>query len=280
MGFRKFLARLLNASNAADKPGVSEKSYYFEEATGDCYAVRGEAFNAAYAAWLQSKTLPPDALKALGPESFVANLGNRSGYVREFCLRALALLDGSEAFKPVIQRLNDYVPSNRDLALQLTLKWLAKLPLATVIDALAELDSLAEQSRANHAAAQEALGRRLLAKDGRDALLSGLMHTRAKVRRACWRRCLQTFLWSDPERVEAALRCADPAIARSVEPDVFALADDVLTGWFPKLRQVRAMPLRRAFLVALHRRGLVDDQALIRFALLDDSFSIRWLARH
>lgn len=279
MGFRKFLNKILNASKAPRRHIVSENSAYFEEPTG-YYTVRGDEFNNAYAEWLNIKTLSRDVVEALGPQAFIANLDNRSGYVREFCLRAIDLCDWQEAFKPVVQRLNDYVPSNRGFALQLTLRWGAELPLAAVIDALPELDALTEQSRANSSAVQEALGQRLGKEGSQEALILGLTHTRAMVRRACWMRCMQTLEWSGPERIQAAMRCGDPSIARSVEPDVFALSDNELLEWFHKLQQVRAMPLRRAFLVTMGRRALVDSEKLISLALWDDSFSVRWLGRH
>lgn len=279
MAVLKFLGKLLNTPKVPAKKATVKIPYYFDEPTG-YYTVRGEGFDSAYSSWQKTKTLSPDQLHAIGAHAIAANLDNRSGYVREFCLMALALIDGAEAFKAVALRLNDYVPSNRELALQLTLKWLAELPLETLIDALPELDSLEEQSRANHAAVYGALAQRLGAADGREALVSGLINHRAKVRRACWKRCMQTLTWSGTERIQFAMHCGDPAIARSVEKDVFALPDEELIDWFSKLSQVRAMPLRRAFLVALRRKALVDSQQLISAALWDDSFSIRWLGRH
>lgn len=278
MGFLKFLDRLLKASSAPKEQVVAAKLPHYEEPTG-YYTVRGEGFDNAYSEWLKTRTLSCQQLESFGPEPFIANLSNRTGYVREFCLKALALQDWSVAFKPVIQRLNDYVPGNRDLALQLTLKWLTALPITTLIDALPELDAIEDQSRANHAAVRAALEQRLGTEDGRSALRDGLMHNRAMVRRACWKRCTQALAWSGQERIQAAMQCGDPAIARSVEREVYALTDDELLAWFLKLHQVRAMALRRAFLVALHRRNLVGAKALIDLALWDDSFSIRWLAR-
>jgi hypothetical protein len=283
MGFQEFMKKLLAPSARPEtSPEVQNNTQqwpHFEEPTG-YYTVRGDDFEKAYSAWCEKKAFPNEKIVAIAPEAFVTNLGSRSGYVREFCLRALALHDCSVALKPVVSRLNDYVPVNRELALQLTLKWLADLPAATVVDALPELGAIAEQSRANHTAVYEAVEQRLEAEEGRNALLAGLLHSHAKVRRECWKRCAQEFAWTGPERIEAAMRCRDPAIARSVEQDVFALPDEALAAWFEKIHQVHAMPLRRAFLVVLKRRGLTDTQALVARALWDDSFSIRWLGQH
>lgn len=279
MGIQEFIKKLL-APSATPAPQINAQQWpRYEEATG-YYTVRGEAFDKAFSQWHQAKALPQEQVRALLPQACVANLDSRSGYVREFCLRVLVVHDWADALKPVVQRLNDYVPVNRELALQLTLKWLAELPATSVVEALPELSAIAEQSRANHAAVHEALERKLATEDGRNALVAGLKHNHAKVRRECWKRCLQRFAWTGPERIEAAMRCGDPAIARSVEQDVYALSDEGLTAWFEKIHQVRAMPLRRAFLVALRRKKLVDDSSVISCAIWDDSFSIRWLGRH
>jgi HEAT repeat protein len=277
MGLQQFFMKLLGTSQP---PVVHayEGLAHFEDQTG-YYTVRGKEFNQIYLIWSRDKVFPIDKVKALAPDAFVANLNNRSGYVREFCLRALAVHDWLEAFKPVVLRLNDYVPINRELALQLVQKWLAELPVTTVVDALPELSALEEQSRSNHATVQQAVQNRLGTEDGQSALIAGTSHSHAKVRSVCWKLCLQTFAWTGSQRIEAAMRCGDPAIARSVEQDVFLLADEELMVWFKKIHQVRAMPLRRAFLVAARPRGLVEAPKLIACALWDDSLSIRWLAR-
>lgn len=284
MGFQEMMKRLV-APKAMPAPQVpTQRPYYADNSTdGDhCYyyTVRGEAFNKAYSLWYQAKTLEDLQVLALAPESFVANLDNRSGYVREFCLRGLALHDWKEAFKPTLKRLNDYVPSNRALALQLTLKWLAEIHVTAVVDALPELSAVSAQSRVDAEVVHAAVERRLETEEGHYALVVGLMHQHAKVRRVCWTRCLRKFSWTGPERIEAAMRCGDPGIATSVEPDVYALPDDALIAWFEKTHQVRAMPLRRAFFVALRRKGLITPQALVERALWDRSYPIRWLARH
>jgi hypothetical protein len=277
MGFQEFMKKLLGSSQMPQLPSV-QRLQPVEEIYGN-YSVRGQAIEQVYLAWSRDKIIPAEQVRALTPDAFVANLDNRSGYVREFCLRALAVHAWAQALKPVAQRLNDYVPINRELALQLVLKWLAELPIATVVDALPELTALAQQSRTNVAAVHEAVLRSLRSEAGQSALVAGTSHTHAKVRRVCWKLCLETLSWSGPQRIDAAMRCGDPAIARSVESDVFALPDDALLAWLARIHQLRAMPLRRAILVALRRRGLVDGHSLVACALWDHSFSIRWLAR-
>lgn len=279
MGFRQFLDRLLNHPPKAAVPSKPESLAHFEDPTG-YYTVRGEAFDDAYSYWLKTKVVVGAQLHAVGVQAILANVDNRSGYVREFCLRALEELADPIAFLSVIGRLNDYVPSNRARALRLVLAWLANLPLPLIVDTLPEIESLSGQSRASYEEIFEALNSRLDSAEGREALVAGLQHHRAKVRRACWLRSSQTLSWSAQERIFYAMQSGDPAIARSVERDVLALPDSELLEWLTKITQVRAMPLRRAILVAIHRRGLVHPQALIGLALWDDSFSIRWLAWH
>ncbi len=279
MGFRQFLDRLLNHPPKAAMPIKPESLAHFEDPTG-YYTVRGEDFDDAYSFWLKTKVLDAAQLHALGVQAILANLDNRSGYVREFCLRALEELAEPNAFQHVLGRLNDYVPSNRALALRLVLAWLGELPLLSIVDVLPDIESLSEQSRVNHAEVYAALNQRLDSADGRDALVAGLRHQRAKVRRACWLRSLQSLNWSPGERIFYAMQSGDPAIARSVERDVFELPEGDLLEWFAKITQVRAMPLRRAILVAVYRRALVQTQTIFGLALWDDSFSIRWLAWH
>lgn len=279
MGFRQFLDRLLNHPPKAAVPSKPESLAHFEDPAG-YYTVRGEEFDDVYCIWLKTKVLDAAKLHALGVQAILANLDNRSGYVREFCLRALEELSEPIAFVSVIGRLNDYVPSNRARALRLVLAWLAELPLFSIVDVLPDIEALSEQSRVNHAEVYAALNQRLDSADGRDALVAGLQHQRAKVRRACWLRSLQTLTWTPRERIFYAMQSGDPAIARSVERDAFELPEGDLLEWFAKITQVRAMPLRRAILVAVYRRALAQPQTLIGLALWDDSFSIRWLAWH
>jgi hypothetical protein len=280
MSFKRFLDRLLSPAQPDQQAAVLPSSKYYEDQHG-YFTVRGHGFYAVYTEWLNTKTLSLEKLQALDAQDVVENLDNRSGYVREFCLRSLSHIEkGADAFAHVLLRLNDYVPGNRELALQLVLKWLAAFPLETIVNALPEFESLQAQSRVNHTLVNQGLSQRLNTEEGREALVQGLVNQRAKVRRACWLRCMQTLTWSSAERIRFAMSSGDPAIARSVEPEVFNWPDAEITAWFPKLHTVRAMPLRRAFLVALRRKRLIDTQNLIAFALWDDSFSLRWLARH
>ncbi|MDZ7919597.1 HEAT repeat domain-containing protein [Rhodoferax sp.] len=279
MGFKQFLDRLLNHPPQAAVPSKPESLAHFEDPTG-YYTVRGEKFDDAYSHWLKTKVLDAAKLHALGVQAILANLDNRSGYVREFCLRALEVLAEPNTFGPVIGRLNDYVPSNRARAMRLVLAWLADLPLPLIVDILPDIESLSGQSRVSHEEIFGALNSRLDSAEGREALVAGLQHHRAKVRRACWLRTSQALTWSAQERIFYAMQSGDPAIARSVERDVFELPDSDLLEWMNKITQVRAMPLRRAILVAMHRRALAHPQTLIGLALWDDSFSIRWLAWH
>jgi hypothetical protein len=184
MGFQEFMKKLLGSSQPLQQLTTAQSLFHFEEPTG-YYTVRGQEFDQVYSAWSRDKVFPSEQVRALTPGALVANLDNRSGYVREFCLRALAVHDWADALKPVALRLNDYVPINRELALQLVLKWLAELPVATVVDALPELTALAQQSRTNVAAVQGAVQHRLRSEAGQSALVAGTSHTHAKVRRVC-----------------------------------------------------------------------------------------------
>jgi hypothetical protein len=279
MGFQEFFKKLLGSAKAPEPARSVGLSGHFEDETG-YYTVRGQSFNEAYTDWCTTKVFSQQRVLALSTEDILRNIDNRSGYVREFCLRALVSHDYSDALKPVLRRLNDYVPINRNLAAQLSLAWLEKISLEKVIDALPELAATVHQSRAKNEFVHALADRRLASQEGRIALENGLLHTHANVRRECWKRCLYQFSWTGAQRVEKAMRCGDPAIARTVESDVHALDDADLIAWHSCLKQVSAMPLRRAILVALHRRDLVDAVQLVDDALWDDSYSIRWLAQH
>jgi hypothetical protein len=279
MGFQDFLKKLLG-SEKQPKPSLpGEKFPHYEDQTG-FYNVRGEAFERAYVEWCTAKIFPQKLALALSPDDIVDKLDNRSGYVREFCLRALMLHDYSDALKPVVRRLNDYVPINRNLATQISLAWLEAITLDELVDALPDLVATTNQSRAKHELVHAVVDGRFETEEGRSALENGLLHSHAKVRRECWKLCLKKFTWTSSERIAIAMRCRDPAISRSAEQDVYALEDVALMDWFSKMHVVQAMPLRRAILVALHRKNLIDTLALICYAIWDDSFSIRWLAQH
>ena len=112
MGFRQFLDRLLNQPPKAEMRNKPQSLPHFEDPAG-YYSVRGENFDDAYSHWLNTKIVDSAQIHALGVQAILTNLDNRSGYVREFCLRALEVLAEPIAFKSVIGRLNDYVPSNR-----------------------------------------------------------------------------------------------------------------------------------------------------------------------
>lgn len=279
MGFQDFLKKLVGSVRDPERARPVDLPGHHEYETG-YYTVRGQAFDEAYTDWCKTKVFPQERVLALSMEDVLRNLDNRSGYVREFCLRALVLHDFSDALKPVLRRLNDYVPINRNLAMQLSIAWLETIPLEQVIDTLPELAATLHQSRAKNELVHAPVDRRLATEEGRIALENGLLHTHAKVRRECWKRCFNQLSWTGAQRVEKAMRCRDQAIARSVESDVHALDDEDLIAWHSRLQQVSAMPLKRAILVALRRKDLVDPLQLIDDALWDDSFSIRWLAQH
>lgn len=261
-------------SEANDKPRLE---FDWDNAIG-IYELHDTPLDSAFARWREARRMPIDQVRALAPEDFLHQLSNRSGYVREFCLRAIAELNLVQALKPVLLRLNDYIEINRQLAMELSLKWLDEVPLPVLVDALPELTAVAERSRANHSAVDALVRHRLDSEAGRDALNAGLAHTHAPVRQACWRQCMQAFQWTGPQRIAAALASGDPSIARSVEPDVIALPDDELLAWFEKLGTLRAMSIRRAILVAVRRRGLAEPAAIVERAVWDGSYSIRWLA--
>ena len=278
MEFRKRIEKLLGLKTLPATPAVAAKLPYFDDPAG-YYTVRGEAFGDAYNAWRRNTSISPAQLQTLAPGAIAANLDNRSGYVREFCLRALTALDETDAFQAVIRRLNDYVDSNRALALVLVLRWLDVLPVAQLIEALPEFAALAERRRVDRSRVQEAVQCKLDSEEGRQALMAATSHTRARVRQVAWRWCAQTMVWTDVQKINLALRSGDPAIARSVEPAVLELPEAALLSMFATVHQIRAMPIRRAVFTAVRRRALLDDAALVPAALWDTSFAIRWMAR-
>ena len=249
----------------------------FARSEADYDDLIGDEIEAVFRQWRNGRGLATSQIRAFTPEAILSQLDNRSGYVREFCLRVLAERDLNQALKPVLLRLNDYVEVNRRLATVLSLKWLSEVALDVVVDALPDVAAVAKRSRVDRTALDAAVLRRLDSDAGRDALKRGLSHTHAKVRQCCWRWCAQLCDWTVPQRMEAAMVSGDPAIARSVEPDVMALPDNELLAWFGEIHKLRAMPLRRAVFVAVRRRGLVDSSSVVERAMWDNSFSIRSL---
>jgi hypothetical protein len=244
------------------------------------YGILDATYAKAFSDWSKGRPILVARLQALPAASAVECLNNRGGYVREFSLRVLMAQDWVAGLRPVMKRLNDNVPINRELSLQLVLHWLAQMPIASLLDALPDLYALESQSRVDFKQIIAALQTRLSEPESRNLLLAGVSHTSAKVRRRCWQLCLAMFDWSDQVKVERAVASGDAGLARSVEPLVLELLDADLQALLTQRQRLKAMPLRRAVYLSLWRRKLGDMDALLSLALWDRSFSIRWLARH
>lgn len=248
-------------------------------AASDYYGFHDAAYAGVFSEWCKDRNVAAIRMQALSAETATAGLLNRSGFVREFSLRVLITQDWTAALRPVVQRLNDYVPINRQLAQQLVLHWIAELPFAAVVDALPDIYALEQQSRANFALVMDAVRGRLAEADSRRAVLAGLLHNRPAVRLQCWKLCLQLFDWSAFERVGHALASGDVVLAYRVEPDIYTLTDAEILGLLSERRRLVAMPLRRAVYLTTWRRKLWEPDALVELALWDSSHAIRWMAR-
>ncbi|MDR7307650.1 HEAT repeat domain-containing protein [Rhodoferax saidenbachensis] len=279
MSFPDFLSKLFKsvALPTAGMQTPSDSQYPWGR---EVYGLHDTAYSNVYFAWRKDQRIPAARLQALSPTTAIERLDNRSGYVREFSLRVLMAQDWVDGLQPVTKRLNDYVPVNRELSLQLVLHWLAHMPFESLVDALPALYALETQSRADFQQVLAALQARLAEPQNRDLVLAGTSHGSAKVRFQCWRLCLALYDWSDLEKVERAIESGDSALARSVEPLVYKLADSELQALLTQRHHLKAMALRRAVYLSLWRRKLGDTDELLSIALWDPSFSIRWLARH
>lgn len=277
--FRNFLSKLF-PSNEAKASMLPTPVGAAQSLAVGYYGILDATYATAFSDWLQDRSISLARLQALPATAAIECLDNRGGYIREFSLRVLMAQDWVDALRPVMRRLNDNVPINRQLALQLVLHGLAHRPVAALVDALPDFYALENQSRVDFKQIITALQARLSEPESRDLVLAGVSHTSAKVRRRCWQLCLAIFDWSNQERVERAITSGDTRLARAVEPLVLELPDAELQALLAKRQGLRAMPLRRALYLSLWRRKLGDMDALFSLALWDRSFSIRWLARH
>lgn len=245
----------------------------------DYYGFHDDAYATVFSEWCKDRNVGAARMQALSEDTATAGLLNRSGFVREFSLRVLSAQNWTAALRPVVQRLNDYVPVNRQLAQQLVLHWIAELPFAAVVDALPDIYALEQQSRANFRLVTDAMHGRLAEADSRRAVLAGVLHNRPTVRLQCWKLCLRLFDWSAFERVEHALASGDVVMAYRVEPDVYTLADTEVLRLMAERKRIVAMPLRRAVYLTTWQRKLWEPVSLIKLALWDTSHAIRWMAR-
>jgi hypothetical protein len=279
VGFRDFLNKLIKSVetiNASTRTPVGSQDPWVREV----YGLHDAVYSNAYFVWRKDKRIPAAQLQALSPVTALERLDNRSGYVREFSLRVLMAQDWVNGLQPVLKRLNDYVPINRELSLGLVLHWLAHMPFESLIGALPALHALETQSRVDFQQVLAALQARLVEPQSRELVLAGTSHNSAKVRFQCWRLCMTLYDWSDLEKVQRAIESGDSRLARSVEPLVYKLTDTDLQALLAQRQRLKAMALRRAVYLSAWRRKLGSVDELLSIALWDHSFSIRWLARH
>lgn len=279
MSYRDFLSKLLNSVKALPAVTQTPNGAHYPP-LNDFYGIRDAAYSQVYLDWCKDRSVRVARLQALSADTAMECLNNRVGYIREFSLRVLMAQDWVDGLHPVIKRLNDYVPINRELSLQLVLHWLAELPFESLLVALPDLYALESQSRVDFKPVMAALQARIAEPQSRDVVLAGISHSKARVRTQCWRLCLEMYDWSDLEKVERAIESGDAALARAVEPLVYELTDAELQEIFAQRQRLKAMPLRRAVYLSIWRRKLGNTDALFTQALWDHSFSIRWMARH
>ncbi len=278
MDLRDLARKLFNQAQTPESAVPLAVAPQFAE-IDDYYLTMDVAYTVAYTDWRKARVLTDALLQSLSSATAITCLLSRDGYAREFSLRVLLAQDGVAAFRQVVQRLNDFVPINRELAQQLVLRWIVALPIELIVDALPDLYALEQQSRADFKSVMDALRNRLSEPEGRHAVMAGICHGRATVRLRCWQICLQMYEWSTMEKVEHALASGDVVLAYKVEALVYALTDDEISHLLLDPNRLTAMPLRRAVYLTAWRRKLIEPTALIERALWDTSFSIRWMAR-
>lgn len=246
---------------------------------GHLYEIRDSQFARAYSDWRVSGAISELNLRELNPESIKNGLLSRNGYVREFSLNSLIAQRDYTTLDLVVGRMNDYVDKNRKIATTAAIEWLSRAEISTVIEHLPAIFGLKNQSRANAGPAIEIASSRLADKVNRGALLAGIADKRHRISAICWNFANQLLDWSSSDRIHFAVLSKSAVISQSVCDDVKRLTPDELRSFAPKLDRVKSMQLRRAILLQLFRKELIDETDCIRIALRDKSYGIRWMGR-
>jgi len=200
-----------------------------------------------------------------------------NGFVREVAVRELIRDCSPEALVALIERLNDWVPQIRDLALSGLNNYLNPAQAPALLYALDSIMALAARQRVDHAPTYTAARTVLQSPEIRDKVFANFLTRQGKAARYLFSLLLETDF--DPERLlrsalahrELTVRLAAVSVCQDLSP---AQASPLLIEALSRPGAKVRVNILRALL------PLSDDPGqLLRMALLDPSPSIRSLAR-
>ncbi len=200
-----------------------------------------------------------------------------NGFVREVAVRELSRDCSPQALVALIERLNDWVPQIRDLALSGLNNYLNPAQAPALLYALESIMALAGRQRVDHAPTYTAARTVLQSPDIRDEVFANFLTRQGKAARYLFSLLLETDF--DPERLlrsalahrELTVRLAAVSVCQDLPP---AQASPLLLEALARPGAKVRVSILRALL------PLSDDPVhLLRLALLDPSPAIRSLAR-
>jgi HEAT repeat protein len=200
-----------------------------------------------------------------------------NGFVREVAVRELSCDCSPQALVALIERLNDWVPQIRDLALSGLNNYLNPAQAPALLYALESIMALAARQRVDHAPTYTAARTVLQSPDIRDEVFANFLTRQGKAARYLFSLLLETDF--DLERLlrsalahrELTVRLAAVSVCQDLPP---AQASPLLLEALARPGAKVRVNILRALL------PLSDDPVhLLRLALLDPSPAIRSLAR-
>jgi len=214
---------------------------------------------------------------ARGGGSWIELSTHYNGFVREVAVRELSRLSSPEALVALIERLNDWVPQIRELALAAMNRYLTPAQAPALLFALPSLMALAARHRGDHGPTLLAARAVLQSAQIRDEVLAHFRGRQGKTARY-----LFALLLEQGVDTQSLLRLALAHRELTVRLAAVAACEDLpAADAAPLLHEALARPgakVRVCVLRALLSR--VEDPApLLRDALLDASPAIRNLAR-
>jgi hypothetical protein len=200
-----------------------------------------------------------------------------NGFIREVAVRALRDQPSPEALVALIERLNDWVAQIRELAKESLNHYLSPSHVQALLFALEPLMALASRHRADHGPTLRAVRNTLQAAEVHSDVYENFLARQGSAARYLFKLLLekdidkQTLLRDALAHRELTVRVAGVAACQAL-PDAQAL--QLLREALPRPGAKVRVCVMRALLPLLE-----NPQPLVRAALLDDSRSIRSLAR-
>lgn len=208
---------------------------------------------------------------------WIALTTHYNGFIREVAVRALRDQPSPEALAALIERLNDWVPQIRDLAKESLNHYLSPSHVQALLFALEPLMALASRHRADHGPTLSAVRNTLQAAEVHSEVYANFLARQGSAARYLFKVLLekdidkQTLLRDALAHRELTVRLAGVAACQA-RPDAQAL--QLLREALPRPGAKVRVCVMRALLPLLE-----NPQPLLCAALLDDSPSIRSLAR-